>query len=140
MNKYDDIINMPHHRSDTHPHMSMHDRAAQFAPFAALTGHSALIRETARLTSKRVFLDDFAIEELNARLCEIAQHGSDDREYSITYFVPDMHKDGGAYVTSKGTVKKIDPFERMLIMTDGRRIEFSDIVDISSECDVHTDF
>lgn len=140
MSKYDDIINLPHHRSDTHPHMSMHDRAAQFAPFAALTGHSAVIRETARLTSERIFLDDYAVEQINARLCEMAEHSDGEKEYQITVFVPDMHKDGGAYVTVRGGVRAVDPIAHTLTMTDGRRIDFADIVDISGECDVYIDF
>lgn len=140
MRKYDDIINMEHHRSSTHPHMSLHDRAAQFAPFAALTGHSALIQETARLTTERIILDDYAIEELNARLTEIGEHPHQDTAYSITYFVPDMHKDGGAYVTVSDKVKKIDPYEQLIIMQNGTRIKIGDVIDISAAECVNTDY
>lgn len=140
MNKYDDIINMKHHTSAVHPHMSMHDRAAQFAPFAALTGHSALIRETARLTSKRIILDDYAIEELNARLIQIAGQPNSETEYSITYFVPDIYKDGGAYVTVSDKIKSIDPYSQMILTVGGTRINIGDVIDISDSPCVNTDF
>ena len=140
MNKYDDIINMEHHTSATRPHMSMHDRAAQFAPFAALTGHSALIRETARLTSERIALDDYAIEELNAQLIQIAEHPHSETEYSITYFVPDIHKDGGAYVTVTDKLKRIDPYEQIILTKGGTRINISDVIDISDAPCVNTDY
>lgn len=140
MSKYDDIINMEHPTSATHPRMSLHDRAAQFAPFAALTGHSALIKETARVTSKRITLDDYAIEELNAKLTVIAEHPDSNAVRSITYFVPDMHKDGGAYVTASDRVKKIDPYAGIIEMQDGTQIRIADVVDVSGVDCVNTDY
>jgi hypothetical protein len=140
MSKYDDIINMEHPTSATRPRMSLHDRAAQFAPFPALTGHSALIKETARVTSKRITLDDYAIEELNAKLTVIAEHPDSNAVRSITYFVPDMHKDGGAYVTVTDKLKRIDPYEQIILTKGGTRINISDVIDISDAPCVNTDY
>src|ERR1035437_4752031 len=97
MDPYDDIIHLPHHISTTHPHMSAYDRAAQFAPFAALTGHDAAIAETARLTERRVELDEYSKADLNQRLCIIQDRMDEQPEVSITYFQPDQRKTGGAY-------------------------------------------
>ena len=115
---YDDIINLPHPTSRNHPRMSLHDRAAQFAPFAALTGHDAAIKETARLTDERLELSDEVIMKLNDQLNMIRDNIGTEQEVSITYFVPDDKKSGGAYLTHSGIVKKIDEFERKLIMQD----------------------
>ena len=130
---YDDIIDLPHHISKTRPHMSAIDRAAQFSPFAALTGHSAAIKETARLTDKRPELDEHAKAVLDMKQSIIAQELSSQPEVKITYFVPDERKSGGEYVTVAGELKRIDEHERVLVLTTGERIPFDDIIDIESE-------
>lgn len=132
-NKYDDIINLPHHTSPTRPRMSAIDRAAQFSPFAALTGYDAAVKETARLTDERIEIDEYMKEALDARIQIIAEHLSDKPEISITYFVPDDRKDGGAYITITGTVKKIDAYEQTIIMTDGTIIPVYEIIQIEGE-------
>ena len=96
MGKYDDIIDLPHHVSKVHPQMSIWDRSAQFAPFAALTGHDAAIKETARLTDERLELSDEVIMKLNDQLNMIRDNIGTEQEISITYFVPDEKKSGGA--------------------------------------------
>ena len=98
-NNYDDIINLPHHVSDKHPQMTMHDRAAQFSPFAALTGHNDAIKETARLTDRRIELSEEVKEELSRKLLYIAENISDKPVVTISYFVEDKLKQGGEYVT-----------------------------------------
>ena len=130
---YDDIINLPHHVSDRYPHMPMYDRAAQFAPFAALTGHDAAIKETARLTDERLELSDEVIMRLNDQLNMIRDNIGTEQEVSITYFVPDDKKSGGAYITHSGIVKKIDEFERKLIMQDETVIPIEQISEIQGE-------
>ena len=85
--RYDDIINLPHHQSTVRAHMSLHDRAAQFAPFAALTGHEEAVEETARLTDERITLDETAIEKINQKLYDVVQHLSEKRTIIITYFI-----------------------------------------------------
>ena len=97
--KYDDIINLPHPVSKTHPRMSLHDRAAQFSAFAALTGHDAAIKETARLTDERWEIAEDTKEQLNETLQQIAENIDKDITVTFTYFVPDLRKSGGAYVT-----------------------------------------
>ena len=108
---YEDIIHLPHHVSKTHPPMSMDDRAAQFSPFAALTGFGASIQETARLTHEKLELEE--------------------PEVAVTYFCPDARKSGGAYVTADGTVQKIDLDGRRIVMADGTAIAMDDILDIA---------
>jgi len=130
---YDDIIQLTHHVSSVHPHMSIHDRAAQFAPFAALTGHDAAIKETARLTDERLELSDEVIMRLNDQLNMIRDNIGTEQEVSITYFVPDDKKSGGAYLTHSGVVKKIDEFERKLIMQDETVIPIEQISEIQGE-------
>ncbi|MGN0374678.1 MAG: hypothetical protein ACI4EN_04195 [Butyrivibrio sp.] len=128
--RYDDIINLPHHQSKARPHMSLHDRAAQFAPFAALSGHEEAIEETARLTDDKILLDDTATEKINEKLYEISQHLSEKRNVSITYFRPDAHKSGGAYLTDMGTIKRIDEIEKVIIMDSGIKIPMEHITGI----------
>lgn len=130
---YDDIINLPHHVSPTHPHMSASDRAAQFAPFAALTGYEAAVKETARLTDKRLELDEGEKEVLNERLQIIADRIKEYPEIAVTYFQPDSKKDGGAYVTAISAVKKIDKYERVVVMTDGTTISIDEIISIDGQ-------
>lgn len=130
---YDDIIHLPRHVSKKHPQMALSDRAAQFSPFAALTGHGAAIKETARLTDERVQLDEYMINVLSDRLQIIADRLKDKPEIMITYFQPDEKKNGGAYVTATGTVKKIDVYERIVVMTDRQEIPIDDIVGIEGQ-------
>ena len=128
--KYDDIIRLPHHVSTRHPQMSIHDRAAQFSPFAALTGHEEAIEETARLTDEKIMLDETAIEKINEKLYDISQHLSEKRNVSITYFRPDTQKCGGAYLTDVGTVKKMDEVEKVILMDSGMKIAMEQIIEI----------
>ena len=124
---YDDIIYLPHHVSQNYPQMSMHDRAAQFAPFAALTGYEASVGETARLTSERRELDPQEAEELNRRLTELAARLPDHPEMTVEYFVPDDRKAGGAYVTVTGRVRHISVPEKTLVLEDGAVISLEDV-------------
>ena len=130
MTDYDDIIRLPHHVSQNHPQMSMHDRAAQFAPFAALTGYESAVGETARLTSERRELDPQETEELNRRLTDLAARLKDRPKVTIEYFVPDERKSGGAYVTVTGRVRNISVLERLLVMEDGTVISMEDVASI----------
>ena len=128
--RYDDIIHLPHHQSAERAHMSLHDRAAQFAPFAALSGHEEAIEETARLTDEKITLDETAIEKINEKLYEISMHLSEKWNVSITYFRPDALKKGGAYLTDIGSVKKIDEIEKLVLMDNGIKIKMEQIVEI----------
>ena len=130
---YDDIITLPHHVSATRPHMSAIDRAAQFSPFAAVTGHDAAIKETARLTDERMELDEYTKFALNDRLQIIADQMKEHPEIAITYFQPDAKKRGGAYVTAIGTAKKIKEYERVVVMTDGTVIPIDEIISIDGQ-------
>lgn len=127
---YSDIINLPHHVSRNHPRMTMMARAAQFAPFAALTGYDAVIDETARLTDKQVELEEYDNERLNRKLAELME-AADPQEITISYFKPDKRKSGGSYITLTGRVKKIDTYERVIYMDVGTKIPLGNIVDIS---------
>ena len=131
--KYDDIINLPCPTSRNHPRMPLEDRAAQFAPFAALTGHEAAIKETARLTDEKEILSDEIISILNDKLNVIAKNLGTEQTVQITYFVPDEKKSGGAYVTHSGIVRKLDLYEHILIMTDGTVIPIGQISKIEGE-------
>lgn len=131
---YDDIINMPHHVSQVHPQMSMYSRATQFAPFSALTGHDAAIRETARLTDSMLDLTYDEAAELDRRLNYLLKHESDRPQVTITYFEPDSRKSGGKYRTVTGSIRKADPLEHILQMSDGTSIPFTCIMDIDGEC------
>ncbi|ROR29187.1 hypothetical protein EDD66_103122 [Mobilisporobacter senegalensis] len=130
---YDDIIHLPRHISEKHPHMSLTDRAAQFSPFAALTGHNAAIKETARLTDERVELDESMKDVLSNKLQIIGERIIEKPEIVITYFQPDEKKNGGAYVTTVGTVKKIDKYERIVVMTNRQEIPINDIIGIEGQ-------
>ena len=127
---YDDIIHLPHHVSQNHPQMSMLDRAAQFAPFAALTGYEAAVGETARMTSERRELDAQEAEELNRQLSVLIARLPERPEATIEYFVPDDRKAGGAYVTVTGRVRHISVPEKTMVMEDGTVIELEDIASI----------
>lgn len=119
---YDDIIDLPHPVSQKNPQMSMHDRAAQFSPFAALTGHGAAIAETERETAAWTDLEEDEREQLNRQLCILRDCLEEQPEVAITYFVPDSRKAGGAYVTIHGIVRKIDPTERYIQMEDRSQV------------------
>ena len=131
--QYDDIIDLPHHVSATRPQMPMIDRAAQFSPFAALTGYDAAIKETGRLTDERIELSEESRAVLDRKQQLLADNLADHPEVSVTYFVPDERKSGGAYVTVTCQVKKIDEFERLLILTDGTKILLDEIQDLTGE-------
>ena len=120
---YDDIIRLPHHVSEKHPQMPLSDRAAQFSPFAALTGYEAAVDETARLTDEKIQLSEDRIAAINGLLAAL-QPGD---AVSAVYFVPDRRKPGGAYLTVTGTVKRIDGVQGALLLTDGTSIPFEDI-------------
>ena len=126
--KYADIINLPHHVSRTHPQMSMADRAAQFSPFAALTGHDAAIAEAARLTDERPILDESVKQEISD-LLQLAATDSN-LVLNIVYFVPDTRKAGGSYAEITGHIKKLLPHEKLLILDTGTRIPVEDIVEV----------
>lgn len=130
MGKYDDIIDLPHHISKKHPQMSLEARAAQFAPFAALTGYDDAVKETARLTNERIDLDEEAKMMLDAKLQVIREQLSEKPLVTITYFVPDAKKDGGKYVTTAGNVKKIDDYKHLIILDNGVEIPIDEIIDI----------
>lgn len=123
---YDDIIHLPHHVSRNHPQMPHRDRAAQFAPFAALTGYEAAVGETARQTTERRELDAQEAAELNRRLTDLAARLKDRPEVTIEYFVPDDRKAGGAYVTVTGRMRHIS-VARMTLVMDGTEIPMEDI-------------
>ena len=131
--RYDDMLYLPRHQSIKRPHMSMRDRAAQFSPFAALTGHDAAIAETARLTDKKLSLDEDAKIDLDEKLQFIMENLDYSPVVSITYFVPDKKKEGGAYLTMTGIVRRIDPVAKTVIFTDRRSIQIEDIYAISGE-------
>ena len=131
--QYKDIIALPHHVSGTRPQMPMSDRAAQFAPFAALTGYDAAIKETGRLTDERIELDVEALSALDMKYQLLMEALDEAPEVTITYFQPDERKAGGKYVSAVGTVKKIDDFERRITMRDGTRIPMDDVLSIDGE-------
>lgn len=130
---YDDIINMPHHVSASRPRMSMIDRAAQFSPFAALSGYGEAVAETARLTDRKIEIDetDQAILDMKQRILmdAISEHPL----ITVTYFKKDERKAGGKYLTVRGELKKIDEYERTIILATGEQIGFDDVYDISSD-------
>ena len=131
--KYDEIINFPHHVSKTRPQMPMSDRAAQFSPFAALTGYDSAIRETGRLTDEKIDLDEESLNALNMRYQMLTDALEERPEVRITYFKPGERKAGGAYVTTVGAVRKIDDFEQTIIMQDGTRIPMGDVLSLEGE-------
>ncbi len=130
---YNDIINNPHHTSKTRKRMSQTNRAAQFAPFAALTGYDAAIGEAARLTETKIELDDKTKEILNMKLGFLKNHIKDRPYVTITYFVPDTQKDGGAYVDYSGNIRVIDETKQTIIFADRTTIPIELICDIRGE-------
>lgn len=131
--KYKDIIDLPHHQSKKRQRMSLIDRSAQFSPFAALTGHNDAIIETARLTDRQIELDEGTKSIINEKIQMISDYLSEKPTVTITHFEPDIKKDGGAYLNTSGTVKRIDEFEREIFLTDGRIISIERISDIEGE-------
>lgn len=130
---YDDIINFPHPTSQKHPRMPRTTRAAQFAPFAALTGYNEAIRETSRLTDEQLDLDDTMKASLNEKLLLIKDRLPDQPEISITFFVPDTKKAGGAYKTTTGYIKKFHEYEQQIIMSDDTIIPIDSIIEIQGK-------
>ena len=130
---YEDIINLPHHVSKTRPQMSMIDRAAQFSPFAALTGYDAAIKETGRLTDEKIEMDEVALNILNMKFQLLVDRLADEPEITFTYFKPDERKAGGAYIDVTGKVKKVDDFERLIVMQNGTKMPMDDILNIEGE-------
>lgn len=127
---YDDIIRLPRPASMGHPRMALPDRAAQFAPFAALTGYEAAIAETFRLTDERMELDEYTKAALSDRLRFIADGDAGQYQVSITYYRPDTRKRGGHYATAAGTVRKIDEYHRIVVMAGGLKVPIDDIIAI----------
>lgn len=131
--QYDDIIALPHHVSLTRPQMPMIDRAAQFAPFAALVGYDAAIKETGRLTDEKIELEEERLNDLNMRFQILVDNLNNAPELSITYFKADEHKAGGAYFKIRGIVKRLDELERLITMRDGTIIPMDDVFHIDGE-------
>ena len=130
LNNTSDIINLPHHVSRNHPQMPMEARAAQFAPFAALTGYDAVINETARLTEGQVELEEYDNERLNRKFAELMTILDCHPEITVSYFKPDELKAGGAYAAVSGHVKKIDSYEQYIEIEDGNIIPIRNIIDL----------
>lgn len=131
--EYSDIINLPHHVSKTRPQMSMLDRAAQFSPFAALTGYDAAIKETGRLTDEKIELDEDTKAALDMKQAYFMEMIDEQPEITIIYFLPDARKAGGSYVTVTGNLKRFDEYERLLILTNGKKIPMDAIINIESD-------
>ena len=135
MNKfnYEDIINLPHHTSTKHPRMTKSARAAQFSPFAALTGYDAAIKETGRLTDKKIELTEEEKLILNNKLLTINNNLKNNPKVNITYFERDKTKEGGKYLSYTGTIKKIDMIELAITLTDKTKININEIIDITED-------
>mgnify|MGYP000861178074 CR=1 FL=1 len=130
---YEDIIDLPHPTSVRHPRMPRISRAAQFSPFAALTGHEAAITETARLTEQKMELTEEAKAELDRKQKLLLEHMAEQPEVTVTWFQPDGRKEGGKYITAAVLLKKIDTVERILYLTNGDRISLDDVIEIQTE-------
>lgn len=127
--KYKDIINLPHHVSETRPRMPIESRAAQFLPFAALSGYDDAVRESARRTREKTELAEDAREALDDALRRAVSGGA---EVDVTYFVPDARKSGGEYVTVRGQIKRVDPVEGLLYLSGGERIELDAVLNVEA--------
>lgn len=127
--KYDDILHLPHPTSSRHPRMSMADRAAQFSPFAALTGHGAAVSETARLTDRKAELSEDIQGLLDLKQHLLLEHIDEQPEISVTWFQPDVRKEGGQYRTVTARLQRVDAYARLLVLTDGTRIPLDDVAD-----------
>jgi len=130
---YDDIIHLPHHVSAKRKRMSQYDRAAQFSPFAALTGYDAAIQETGRRTEAKIEIDEDARIELDRKQQILFREAMHHPEIEVTYFLSDARKSGGAYRTCLGKLWKIDAYQRIMIMESGTQIPMEDILDIQSD-------
>lgn len=130
--QYEDIIHLPHHVSSKRPQMPMSDRAAQFSPFAALTGYDDAIQETGRLTVQRIELDEDELARLDEEFRVLQEHLNEQPLVRFTYFKPDELKSGGAYLTVSGVIRKIRDYEREILLQDGTVIPVDDIVEL--EC------
>ena len=130
---YEDILHLPHPVSRSHLRMSLYDRAAQFSPFAALTGHDQAIKETARITNQRVRLDENIQQVLDEKLQIVKKELKQQPYIMITYFVPDPTKDGGSYETVEGRVRKIDDRNQFILLDTEERIEISEIIELDGE-------
>ena len=130
--EYEDIIHLPHHVSSKRLQMSMADRAAQFSPFAALTGYDDAIQETGRLTEQKIELDEETLEKLDERFQILQEHLCEQLEVRFTYFKPDERKEGGTYLTVSGVVRKIKLYEREILLQDGTIIPVDDILKMES--------
>lgn len=132
MNKYDSIINLPHYELKYHKRMSMESRAAQFCPFAALTGYTESIKETARITSRKIELSDEEKLELDRKLQILNDNIKDKPDVVITYFIKDIRKSGGRYEEVNGNIRKIDYVNHVITLTNNKKIYISDILNITS--------
>lgn len=127
---YEDMLEMKYPYVSKHPRMSLYNRAAQFSPFAALTGYEEAIEETGRLTDTKIILSEESKAELNHMLTYIQEHLSEYPEIQVTYFIADKRKQGGSYETYTGRARRIDEVESLLIMKDRKKIRITDIIDI----------
>ena len=125
--KYDDIIDMPHHVSEKHPQMDIRERAAQFAPFAALTGHGDAVFEAGRYTERYEYMCEDALCEIEYTFRELCSHKGEKRQVLIVYFEKDLKKEGGRYLSLRGYIKKADEIKREIIMENGEVICLKDI-------------
>ena len=128
--KYDDIINLPHHVSKVHPRMAIQNRAAQFASFSALTGYDSELRESVRITDKKIELEEEVKEGLNRKLQKIKANIQDRLNVNFTYFIKDKTKDGGAYIKTYGVVNKIDEDNKIIILDTKEEIPIDDILEV----------
>lgn len=129
--RYEDIIQLPHPVSRSHPPMSRLNRAAQFAPFAALTGYNGQIQEAERITERKLELNEDTIALLDETLQQIQAHMDDHPIVEVVYFQADERKEGGKYLTKRGNVKKIDSYECQLVFLDGTRISLMNIANLT---------
>ena len=130
MNGYEDIIELPHHQSMKHPHMSVHDRAAQFMPFAALTGYEDEIAEAGRLTDSKADLDESVQQVISDTLSRILLKIREHPEVRGFCFVPDERKEGGAVSSFSGKAVKVDADRQLLVLQDGQRLPFSELIEL----------
>ncbi len=128
--KYDEIINLPHHVSATRPQMPMSDRAAQFAPFAALAGYGDAIRETGRITGDKIEMDDNELHMLDMKFHYLREHLEEEPEITFIYFEPDKQKEGGSYQTVSATVKRLDEYERLIVLHNGMKLAMDNILNM----------
>lgn len=130
IDNYEDIINLPHHISKKYPRMSLEARSAQFAPYAALTGYDEVLAETARITNRRIEIDENLKTIIDSKLQIIRENIKNKPQISVVYFVPDLKKNGGKYVTVNGNVKKIDEYRNVVVLEDNMEIEVKEIIQL----------